>query len=296
MRRGDDYVDRRYDHIFVSEHFTVRACRYITDWLARGLSDHAAVEADLALGRHEETTAYAAVTPHVSPPPARSGSADEVRAVVTHVERALGDPVAWDPAPSYASTALCVLDSVWSIGVRYQGVLNVLDRYRALRAAHGADAERDTPAELAAVIVELGGPEAFAEAVSNRQRTSARSGILKAEAVLRQAQMLTEEGIAQPQDLLEAEPGTLEALRKRWISIPGQGSGLSLDYFLMLNGMPGVKADRMVRRFVARAVGLPNELAVSADDAGALVRAAAAELGVSDRVLDYAIWRHESDR
>jgi endonuclease/exonuclease/phosphatase family metal-dependent hydrolase len=45
-RRGGVH-DRRYDHIFVSAHFAVRACRYLTDWLA--FSDHAAVEADLAL-------------------------------------------------------------------------------------------------------------------------------------------------------------------------------------------------------------------------------------------------------
>jgi hypothetical protein len=62
----------------------------------------------------------------------------------------------------------------------------------------------------------------------------------------------------------------------------------------MLSGLPGVKADRMVRRFVAAALELPNELAISAEDAGALVRDAASNLGVDERVLDYAIWRYES--
>ena len=219
---------------------------------------------------------------------------DEVGAVVAHIRAVLGEPALWDPAPGYASSALSVIDSVWSIGVRYQGVLNVLGRYRALRAARGADAERDTPADLVRAIGELGGPEAFADAVHNRQRTSSRGGILKAEAVLRQARMLAEEGIASPDDLLEADAQKLDVVRRRWTSVPGQGSGLSLDYFLMLNGMPGVKADRMVRRFVANSLALPNELAISAEDAGALVRAAAHDLGEDDRVLDYAIWRYES--
>ena len=56
---------------------------------------------------------------------------------------------------------------MWSIGVRYQGVLNALERYRRLRAATGADPERDTPADLISVIEGLGGPEAFADAVHN---------------------------------------------------------------------------------------------------------------------------------
>lgn len=29
------------------------------------------------------------------------------------------------------SLALCTLDSLWSMGVRYSGVVNVLDRYRS---------------------------------------------------------------------------------------------------------------------------------------------------------------------
>jgi endonuclease/exonuclease/phosphatase family metal-dependent hydrolase len=45
--RNSRTPDRRYDHIYVSEHFTVDACRYLSDWLDAGLSDHAAVEADL---------------------------------------------------------------------------------------------------------------------------------------------------------------------------------------------------------------------------------------------------------
>lgn len=252
---------------------------------------------DLSVGEDVLDAAYGVLhrrEPGGQPLVAAARVSDEVGAVVAHVRVVLGEPSSWDPAPGYASSALSVIDSVWSIGVRYQGVLNVLDRYRALRAARGADGECDTPAELVRVIEELGGPEAFADAVQNRQRTSSRRGILKAEAVLREARMLAEEGIASPDDLLGADAAKLEVVRRRWTSVPGQGSGLSLDYFLMLNGMPGVKADRMVRRFVANSLGLPNELAVSAEAAGALVRTAAHRLGEDDRVLDYAIWRHQS--
>jgi hypothetical protein len=219
----------------------------------------------------------------------------QVDAVVAHVG-ILGDPADWEPAVEYASTAMALMDSVWSIGVRYQGVLNVLDRYRRLRAASGADSERDTPADLVTFIEGLGGPEAFADAVQNRQRTSSTSGILKAEAVFLESRFLEGEAVATPADLLGASPEKLDAIRARWVSVPGQGSGLSLDYFLMLSGLPGVKADRMVRRFVAAALELPNELAISAEDAGALVREAAWRLDTDERVLDYAVWRFQSSQ
>jgi hypothetical protein len=221
--------------------------------------------------------------------------APQVAAVVAHIG-VLGDPAQWEPAVEYASTAMAVIDSVWSIGVRYQGVLNVLERYRRLRAASGADPAGDTPAALVSLIEGLGGPEAFADAVQNRQRTSSTSGILKAEAVFLESRHLQAEAVATPADLVDASPEKLDAIRAHWISVPGQGSGLSLDYFLMLSGLPGVKADRMVRRFVAAALELPNELAISAEDAGGLVREAARRLDIDERVLDYAVWRFQSNQ
>lgn len=214
-------------------------------------------------------------------------------AVVRHIGVALGDPALWEPAPGYASTALAAIDSVWSIGVRYRGVLNVLERYRLLRADEGADAEADTPADLVSVIERLGGPDAFAGAVRNRQRTSSRNGVLKAAAVLSEARMLVERDIAWPADL-SSDADRLERVRRCWVLVPGQGSGISWDYFLMLNGLSGVKADRMVRRFVASAITAGDVSEVSADTARRTIKAAADALGVEDRILDYAIWRLQS--
>ena len=44
-------VRRRYDHIYASPELETVRCSYLTDWLAEGLSDHAAVEAELTLRR-----------------------------------------------------------------------------------------------------------------------------------------------------------------------------------------------------------------------------------------------------
>lgn len=81
-------------------------------------------------------------------------------------------------------------------------------------------------------------------------------------------------------------------LKQEWRSLPGQSSALTWTYFLMLNGIPGVKADRMVLRYVSAATAEE----VSAKDAAALVREVATRIGESATVLDHAIWRHQSGR
>jgi hypothetical protein len=60
----------------------------------------------------------------------------------------------------------------------------------------------------------------------------------------------------------------------------------------LLAGKQEVKPDRMVRRFVADAI----DRAVNADEAHALLSAAAELLGVQPRELDHQVWRYQSGR
>ena len=89
--------------------------------------------------------------------------------------------------------------------------------------------------------------------------------------------------------------GLTDAVRERWVLVPGSKSGTSWDALLLVMGEDTVKADRMLRRFCAAALGT-TESRVSAKRAHELVVAAAAELGVSARALDGAIWAYESAR
>jgi hypothetical protein len=219
----------------------------------------------------------------------------DVEAVARHLEK-LGDAEGWEAPTRYTSIALAVIDAIWSLGVRYQGVVNVVRAYSEIRARSGADAAEDTPADLADTIDALGGPDAFAQAVGNRQRTSARGGVLKAEAVLEAARMLDESGIARPADLSALSREDLRRVRAAWTALHGQRSGLSWNYFLMLLGIPEVKADRMIRRFVADALGRQDESNVAPEEARALVLAAANQQNLDWRGVDYAIWRHQSGR
>jgi hypothetical protein len=219
---------------------------------------------------------------------------DALVAMLAAVDRLLGSAGGWSAPDGYDSVGLALIDAVWSIGVRYQSVENVIARYHAERLAAGGDPDVDRPEDVRRFVESCGGFEAFAVRMGNRQRTSTRSGILKAEAVLREARILEREGVAVPADLASADEERLDHLRGEWSSVPGQGSGVSWRAFSMLVGLNDVKPDRMVRRFVAGALGRPSQNAVSADEARELVMATAARLGVPPRVLDYAIWAHQS--
>ena len=218
---------------------------------------------------------------------------DAVRAMLVAVER-LGSPGEWHAPEGYPSVGLALIDAVWSIGVRWESARNVIARYRAERLSAGHDPDGDGPRQVREFIEACGGPERFAELVRNSQRTSSRNGILKAEAVLREARILEDEGVTAPADLLSATMERLEHLSRRWSTIPGQGSGVSWRAFSMLVGLPEVKPDRMIRRFVADALGRPSEAAVNLEEARELVLTTAERLGTSPRTLDHAIWAHQS--
>ena len=232
-----------------------------------------------------------------APRPRRNAAAQEVREddlgrLLAHIA-ILGPMNTWEAQTTYDTIPLAAVDSIWSLGVRYQHVLNVLQRLHEHAARSGKDlAGLDTSGFLA-LVDGTGGPDALAEHVSNRQRTSARSGILKSEAVYRAAQLLRAEGVEQPADLHAASKADLALLERRWrYEIPGQSSGLSWTYFLMLLDMPGVKADRMVCRFVADALGVP-EKAVTPRRAEELVTDAADALEADPRHLDFNIWNYQ---
>ena len=88
-------------------------------------------------------------------------------------------------------------------------------------------------------------------------------------------------------ELQEASP-----VKSEWLSVRGQRSGLTWNYFLMLARVQGVKADRMVIRYVSRAL----DRHVKQEEAATLVRGVAERMDVDTIRLDHAIWRKESGR
>jgi hypothetical protein len=202
----------------------------------------------------------------------------------------------------YSSVILCVIDAIYSIGIRYGGVRAVVSRYcarfgltpyRADRSKLPSTSEQPSIADLCGQFASLGSEAMAATVFCNRHRTSTRGGILKAEAVGRFASILRKHGV---NHLQGAVPQKLPALLEEQIrSIPGQGSGISLGYFFMLAGSDElVKPDRMIQRFLASAL----DRAVGIAEAQPLVSAAARILKTSQsqitpRLLDYKIWEYQ---
>lgn len=202
----------------------------------------------------------------------------------------------------YQSLPLCVIDAVYSIGVRYAGVQRVVERYcqtyglRKTRAVPYDIPPRDEQESISALCekMERQGVQDFAANVfQNLQRTSTRSGILKAEAVLAFAQVLRAHGVEHLQDIPAAAGDA--ALEQAIRQIPGQTSGISLQYLWMLAGSDDfIKPDRMILRFLQEAIGRT----VTVREAPDLLRAATSQLQsrypqLTPRVLDHEIWKHQ---
>ena len=185
-------------------------------------------------------------------------SKEELLAFLAHCDLALA------PIPDmeyYSCVGLCAIDAVFSIQTRYNSVVSpLIDRFCTLidiprRARNPHTLPTNDQITITNLIHKLEGftPESLAAAINNHQRTSSRSGILKADAFLRYLQVFQQFEADTYQDvnrLLEEKPEFEAAIRQ----IPGQN--VSVDYFFMLAGdTDGVKVDTHLRRFVRNAVG-----------------------------------------
>jgi hypothetical protein len=202
--------------------------------------------------------------------------------------------------------SLCVVDAVFSINAKYSAVVQVCYRYAlhaslpgALLATAGASAVVGTAKEqrLDAFVhdVRMVGVERFAtNVIGNRQRTSTRGGVLKAEAALSYAMVLVKHNVQTIGDAaaLLGDDARVDGVEAELAAVRGHGSGARLNYLWMLAGDDQhMKPDRMVLRWIAR-----HLRPVHVAEARELVVATAARLGCTPWELDHAIWRTESRR
>lgn len=202
----------------------------------------------------------------------------------------------------YASLPLCVIDAVYSIGVRYEGVRRVVNRYcirtdqpkvRANRVDFPDESQQESVSIFCQRFEQVGLEGMTSEYFGNRQRTSARSGILKAEAVYRFAMVLRQFDVECLQHI--AQISTNANFEHAIHLIPGQRSGICLQYFWMLAGSDDlVKADRMIIRFLETAL----DRKVKVQEALLILRAVTTVLlekhpQLTPRLLDYAIWQYQ---
>lgn len=199
----------------------------------------------------------------------------------------------------WASLSACVLDAVWSIGARYDGVVvpvvrRVLDHGAAgPLLAPGAPADDVYPLDRFAE--RFPDEESLLAAARNRQRTSTRGGTTKAQAALGYVRVLREHGVEDIHDANRAlaSPPLLASIENGMRRIRGEGRyGIRRGYFWMLCGDDGrIKPDRMVLRWLAPHGVRDPEVAQQLLIDVAEVLSQAGPSKVTPWEVDHAIWR-----
>lgn len=217
--------------------------------------------------------------------------------------------VKMEPQPRserWGSLSYCVIDAVWSIAARYDQVVVPLVRRVAERNGDArplVDASQPLPPDplpLPALLERY--PSAAAlQGDTNGQLTSSRSGIAKADAVRRYADVLVDHQVT---DLVTAAAMMTDGehwdeVNRSLATIPGEGQhGVRRGYLWMLCGSDGmVKPDRMTLRWLVR-----HGCEADAPQARMVLERAARELTtrlgrpVTPWMVDHAIWKAERMR
>ncbi|MFC6010485.1 hypothetical protein [Nocardia lasii] len=212
---------------------------------------------------------------------------------------------ALDPRPrdrQWVSLTFCVLDAVYSIGANYDH--HVVPVVRRVAAEFGVENPATDPAvatliadpaPLGALLGRYPNSDALISVTDNRQNTSTRGGIRKADAVLRYAAILHDRGVDTVTDARAAltDERRWEQVDHALRTVPGDGvAGVRRGYLWMLVGDHAtVKPDRMVLRWLAR-TGFPVDVAGARSLLREVSEALTDRLGrdVSPWEVDHAIW------
>lgn len=204
----------------------------------------------------------------------------------------------------YQSLPFCIIDAVFSLGVRYGQVENVVQHVAKVTdwtvfRNHGADFSDESDQASVADLLETFGrhPDPCQTLFNNRgyANPSARNvpKVQKADLVREFAETLSRNGVETFQTFAACKsPDDLDEKLK---GLPALKSGVGVRYFRMLAGDDDqVKPDRMIQRFIKDGVG--EQLSV--DDSAALVQEACQVLKgkfptLTPRLLDHEIWKFQ---
>lgn len=201
----------------------------------------------------------------------------------------------------YNSLPLCVIDAIYSIGVRYASTQNTVERFCSYfdlqKNRHNGlppESGQISTTELINIYNKYHYQKMANDVYENKQRTSPVNGILKSQAVLLYSKILHKYGVEYFQDISKIENN--KEFEKEVFAIPGQKSGISTKYFFMLAGNEDfIKPDRMIIRFITDATGVK---APKPSDCQAILLEVCNILSkehdeLTPRVLDHLIWNFQ---
>jgi hypothetical protein len=221
--------------------------------------------------------------------------------LVDAIVRDLGEPRGWVDIHTYPqSLAECVIDALWSERVRYGVIVDIIERYRAFRAAQGADGDTDSARDLLDTFSI--GLDAWMDQIGNRQRAYSRTvAPFKAELVREGAQAGVDSGVTTTEALRRDQKRNTAGFadfKSRWLLLPSQHSGLTWERLLLVAGIDDVAPDGWIVEYLNRELGLgrPGGSGLDSTQALSVLNKAANELGSTSLKLRNAIWRFETKR
>ena len=199
------------------------------------------------------------------------------------------------------SLSLCIVDAVWSISANYDTtvvkvVRNLATSYEISQPLIPMTEPLPDDPLPTTVLAELTEDELLAR--TNRQRTSTRNGITKADAVLQYARIFNRHDVSTLRGAIAllADDARLDALDQALRKVKGDGDhGIRRGYLWMLIGQDDlIKPDRMITRWLAQ-FGVPEDPALARDYLTAAAPAVTDALGraVTPWEIDHAVWNHQ---
>lgn len=197
--------------------------------------------------------------------------------------------------PGYKSAPICALNSVFSIGVKYASVKNVVNNFLHWLG----DLPMETEITTSEVLDRIGyrTDTELSGLLNNFQRTDTHeNSILKSEAYILFLQVMQRFNVETCEDIARmVDDQDFQSTIK---SIRGQSSGLTLEYLFILARIESyVKVDRHITRFAQTATGKGN---LSKEQIINIVRTASKYMacqnhpGMNARWLDHLIWTYQS--
>lgn len=183
-----------------------------------------------------------------------------------------------------------LISSIFSINVRPMAWKNVLRNFQEY-AGLGDLSPKDRRNFGLKDLLGLGKNyrEFETEIFINSQRTSTKRGITKAEAVIKVANILVEEGINNFNDLDEEK---LIRIYRKFRNVSGQRNGVTFIFMLILCGWNDlVKPDRRIQDYCQMVL----DKRVPPTYAAEVVRQAAYRLGLKPGNLDLLLFRSETE-
>lgn len=203
----------------------------------------------------------------------------------------------------YSCLPLCVIDAVFSLNAVYTSTQNTVNNFCRFFNVKKESSNRSSDItqqlsvnEFLQLYENYGSERMSREIYINRQRTSPRNGILKAEAVQRFSRVLANFSVNYFSDLAHIipDPGFESAIK----DIPGQRSGLTLNYFFMLAGFDDlVKPDRWIMDFVTERLERNPSLLEAQEYLAVICEYLQSKYPLlTPRILDYKIWNFMRER